>query len=129
MIGYEEAKITFDAAAIVTAVGTAGGALIAAWATRRKLLADAKKAEAEAKTLDVGADDTALKAATSMITRLEAEVRKLTFRIDALEEELGVERARSEDTHRKYLAALERIAELEREVGSLRRQVNGTVNQ
>lgn len=124
-----DTNITFDVAAVVTAAGGAIGVIIGAWATRRKLLADAKKAEAEAKTLDVGADDTALKAATSMITLLEAEVRKLTFRIDALEEELGVERARSEDTHRKYLAALERIAELEREVGSLRRQVNGTVNQ
>lgn len=129
MIGYEEAKITFDAAAIVTAVGTAGGALIAAWATRRKFLAEAAKTQAEARQMDASSDKAALDAATGMISRLESEVKKLMFRVDSLEEELGVERARSEDTHRKYLAALERIAELEREVGSLRRQVNGTVNQ
>lgn len=129
MIGYEEAKITFDAAAIVTAVGTAGGALIAARATRRKFLAEAAKTQAEARQMDASSDKAALDAATGMISRLESEVKKLMFRVDSLEEELGVERARSEDTHRKYLAALERIAELEREVGSLRRQVNGTVNQ
>lgn len=129
MIGYEEAKITFDAAAIVTAVGTAGGALIAAWATRRKFLAEAAKTQAEARQMDASSDKAALDAATGMISRLESEVKKLMFRVDSLEEELGVERERSEEQHQKYIAALERIAELEREVGSLRRQVEGTVNQ
>lgn len=129
MIGYEEAKITFDAAAIVTAVGTAGGALIAAWATRRKFLAEAAKTQAEARQMDASSDKAALDAATGMISRLESEVKKLMFRVDSLEEELGVERERSEEQRQKYIAALERIAELEREVGSLRRQVEGTVNQ
>lgn len=129
MIGYEEAKITFDAAAIVTAVGTAGGALIAAWATRRKFLAEAAKTQAEARQMDASSDKAALDAATGMISRLESEVKKLMFRVDSLEEELGVERERSEEQRQKYIAALDRIAELEREVGVLRRQVEGTVNQ
>lgn len=123
MIGYEEAKITFDAAAIVTAVGTAGGALIAAWATRRKFLAEAAKTQAEARQMDASSDKAALDAATGMISRLESEVKKLMFRVDSLEEELGVERERSEEQRQKYIAALERIAELEREVINLRKKV------
>lgn len=129
MLNAFDTTITIDAAAVVTASGTATGIAIGAWAARRKVLAEARKTEAEAKAMDVAADDKALNAATSMITRLENEVRKLTFRIDALEEELDVERARSEEQRNKYIAALSRIAELEREVGSLRRQVEGTVNQ
>lgn len=123
MIGYEEAKITFDAAAIVTAVGTAGGALIAAWATRRKFLAEAAKTQAEAEKIDADADGVTLAAATGMINRLEREIKKAVFRIDSLEEELGVERARSEDTRLKYLQATDRIVELEREVINLRKKV------
>lgn len=123
MIGYEEAKITFDAAAIVTAVGTAGGALIAAWATRRKFLAEAAKTQAEAEKIDADADGVTLAAATGMINRLEREIKKAVFRIDSLEEELRVERARSEDTRRKYLQATDRIVELEREVINLRKKV------
>lgn len=123
MIGYEEAKITFDAAATVTAVGTAGGALIAAWATRRKFLAEAAKTQAEAEKIDADADGVTLAAATGMINRLEREIKKAVFRIDSLEEELGVERARSEDTRLKYLQATDRIVELEREVINLRKKV------
>lgn len=129
MIGYEEAKITFDAAAVVTAAGGAVGVAIGAWAARRKVLAEAKRTEAEARQMDASSDKAALDAATGMISRLESEVKKLMFRVDSLEEELGVERERSEEQRQKYIAALERIAELEREVGVLRRQVEGTVNQ
>jgi chromosome segregation ATPase len=123
MVGLEEAKITFDVAAVVTAIGTASGAIIAAWATRRRLLADASKVQAEADKIDADADEITLNAATSMIKRLENEIRKMSFRIDSLEEELGIERARSEDTRRKYLLSLDRIVELEREVISLRKKV------
>lgn len=122
-------NITLDVAAVVAAAGTAGGVLIGAWATKRKQNADAAKIEAEARKVGVDADHTALDAASGMIQLLETEVKKLTFRIDSLEEELGIERARSEDTRRKYIAALDRIVELEREVIDLRKQVNGSVNQ
>lgn len=128
MMNAMDTNITIDVAAVVIAIGTAGGALIGAWAAKRKVNADASKVEAEAKKLDSDVDKATLTSATSMIKRLEAEVRKMAFRIDSLEEELGVERARSEDTRRKYLAALDRIVELEREVISLRKQVGGTVN-
>ena len=59
----------------------------------------------------------------TVIRRLEGEVKKMAFRIDSLEEELGIERARSEDTRRKYIQSLDRIVELEREVISLRKKV------
>lgn len=116
MIGYEEAKITFDAAAIVTAVGTAGGALIAAWATRRKFLAEAAKTQAEAEKIDADADGVTLAAATGMIERLMAEVKKLSDRVDMLEREIDVERKRTEEVRVKYAGALERIVELERKL-------------
>ena len=124
MIGLAEAKITFDVAAVVVAVGTAGGAIIAAWATRRRVLADAAKVQAEAERIDADADNITLSAATGMIKRLETEIRKQSFRIDSLEEEIGVERARSEDTRRKYIQSLDRIVELEREVISLRKKLD-----
>lgn len=91
-----ETSITIDLAAVVLAVGTAGGALIGGWATRRKVNADAAKVTADAHKVETDAENVALNAATGMIRRLETEVRKMSFRIDSLEEELGVERARSE---------------------------------
>lgn len=118
-------NVPIDIPAIIVAIGTAGGALIGAWATRRKMLADAAKTEAEARDMDAGNDEAALSAANHMIHRLEAEIEKLTKRVDALELESKAEKARTQEANLKYLNALDRIVELEKEVVVLRRKVAG----